>query len=409
MDKWRALQQRCQELNAGPCNDKKKNVERRVKEAEERLVLNQTTSVRDLPNEIVLNEIVARLGMRDGLSFCSSNKALRGVCSDVNYWVQRFSSYDYLELQNTIKDWAWTGLMIETLIGVLREIKDRVETATLSRAYLYLREREDPKLEKWSAELPKLKGATEYDNLRFPIFLDRLKPFLEQFKAAEDYDEFSTVEDFIRIVIDLFPSDEVYFSDLIVHSLDLEDVKYLLGNTYYNMVNSIADKKHLSLIHLYRSVLYGALVRSKQIDVLDPFFTQYWFTGYGNRTDLNIARIYSYVNKEEEVRIIAEIERTRSDPGKIELLNAFDSRTRSNRENLLNLEDVIVEHAFILFMRAFRVLSPEEYVTLVGRVAKESATLGIPFDIADINEAVTETAEKQGYGIWAHKVKELTP
>ena len=389
----KSLQTRCKELNLPRCNEKSELLRKRIAERQSELL--QQTGLLDLPAELLMDEILPSINIRDLLSLCSTNRSLSRLCHDGEFLSRILRSYDYLELQEAIKYWGWTGRMIDLLIKLVDELKGKIEFSTIHSIYLYLMERNDSELTNYASMLKERTTRAEamwhgaffpsYDQLWTPV-----KEFVDALRNGASYIDIS--DRMMKIDRDLFV--ETYLADLIIKTLPDDKIRVFLSDEYY-----YAAKKDNKFDGRFVQFLYDALVRSQRIDVLDPLFLRRWNGDYDAKCRIDSDQLYGHVNLEQETQIV-QYHQANNLP-----LYRFSHRTIYNRELLLKLEyNEYYEPLIRILDSAYHFVSPEELYTILIRTTKND-----PLAITIIAKNVVYYAKAYGFSLWARKMVELVP
>ena len=184
----------------------------------------ETLSIEDLPSELLFNEILARSSISDALAFCNVDRSLKTLCSYQNVWLALFGKYNLVQKQEVLKEWAYSGLMIDMLVKVV-SVLPGVEDATLEIVYLYLLE-QDPLIRERYPIFSAFKSDDEY--------FGPLREFMALFRRSGDREtQLLSTDAFQRLLESPVATLPDYYSDLLVNSLRVEEVEVLLSPDYF--------------------------------------------------------------------------------------------------------------------------------------------------------------------------------
>ena len=152
---YREVVKRCKELKeqygdaVGPCKGSRDALEKRISEFERTLNVSKEPEADmddvvtlSLPDELITHELFKWLSVKDILSFCQSNGTARKRCEDLAIWKDRFASLSYRQAQDAILHWSYSGVMLDTLVGVLPSLFPLLDGNTIIHVYLYFVEQD---------------------------------------------------------------------------------------------------------------------------------------------------------------------------------------------------------------------------------------------------------------------------
>ena len=367
-------------------------------------------SLTDLPIELFVPHILPHCAWIDVLALCHTNRAYNALLQQS--WEQLFNRCYAESPFSTLRQWCWSGLLIDQLASIASLFttprNPYIESPILKLSALYLLETKD-KTAQQVAQLfydqittqrtirmhaHRVDMETDMRQTRF----EPMERLIDYCNTVDSPDRQKLLDLFLLAINHSFREYANYFANLLVRKIPFSIVQLFLSDGFY--ADATTTNPSYSELRLYRITIYSALVTVRHpsmtsVEILTLLIKGWETNDYDyDHTHYDMAYIYRSANLQQE-RTIEEL--LPSLTNDLHTIDRFQERIRDDYGTLmhhLKTGDVLASEFPLKY--AHRFISHDTLVNLLERRSMNKKRRSSLIKDAECN------ARQDGYTVWEY-------